>query len=195
MPFREAGRLYRRFWVAQRFTAAIGWKHWKALAAEVSMAAPRRGNTGYSSYFITASTYQRRLIFQSDLLARLFVEVMLHYRQENKYLLHEFVVMRDHFHLLLTPTLTLERALQLIKGGFSFRAKRENGFAGEIWQKSFYDRRIRDLAEFENFRDYIHQNPVKGRLVETAKDYPFSSAAGYSLDEVPQRLKPIILIA
>jgi putative transposase len=159
------------------------------------MAAPRRGNTGCGSYFITASTYQRRLIFQSDPLARLFVEVMLHYRQENKYLLHEFVVMPDHFHLLLTPTLTLERALQLIKGGFSFRAKRETGFAGEIWQKSFYDRRIRDLAEFENCRDYIHQNPVKGRLVEAAKDYLFSSAAGYSLDEVPQRLKPVILIA
>jgi putative transposase len=112
------------------------------------MAAPHRGNTGYSTYFITASTYQRRLIFQSDPLARLFVEVMLHYRQEKKYLLHEFVVMPDHFHLMLTPTLTLERALQLIKGGFSFRANKELGFGGEIWEKSFYDRRIRDLAEY-----------------------------------------------
>jgi putative transposase len=116
------------------------------------MAAPHRGNTGYSSYFITGSTYQRRFIFQSDQMARLLVDVMLHYRQEKKYLLHEFVVMPDHFHLLLTPTLTLERALQLIKGGFSFRAKKELGFGGEIWEKSFYDRRIRDLAEFENCR-------------------------------------------
>ncbi|MGO9127743.1 MAG: REP-associated tyrosine transposase [Terriglobales bacterium] len=159
------------------------------------MAAPHRGNTGYSSYFITASTYQRRFILQSDPMARLFVEVMLHYRQENKYLLHEFVIMPDHFHLLLSPTLTLERALQLIKGGFSFRAKKELGFGGEIWEKSFYDRRIRDLAEYENCRKYIHQNPVKAGLAETAKDYPFSSASGFSLNEVPQRLKPIILSA
>jgi len=159
------------------------------------MAAPHRGNTGYSSYFITTSTYQRRLIFQSEPMACLLIEVMLHYRKEKKFLLHEFVVMPDHFHLLLTPTLTLERALQLIKGGFSFRAKKELGFGGEIWEKSFYDRRIRDLAEYENCRNYIHQNPVKACLAATAKDYPFSSAAGFTLDEVPQRLKPVILTA
>jgi REP element-mobilizing transposase RayT len=62
------------------------------------------------------------------------------YREQRKYLLHEFVVMPDHFHLLITPIETLERALQLIKGSFSFRAKKELGFVGEIWQKSFYDR-------------------------------------------------------
>lgn len=39
-----------------------------------------------------------------------------------RYLLHEFVVMPDHFHLILTPTgITLERAMQCIKGGFSFQ--------------------------------------------------------------------------
>jgi putative transposase len=51
------------------------------------------------------------------------VQVLLSYREQHKYLLHEFVLMPDHFHLLITPTLTLERALQLIKGGFSFRPK------------------------------------------------------------------------
>jgi REP element-mobilizing transposase RayT len=56
-------------------------------------------------------------------MAGLFVDVLLHYRQEEKYLLHEFVVMTDYFHLLITPTQTLERVMQLIKGGFSFRAR------------------------------------------------------------------------
>jgi putative transposase len=56
-------------------------------------------------------------------MADLFVQVLLSYREQHKYLLHEFVLMPDHFHLLITPTLTLERALQLIKGGFSFRPK------------------------------------------------------------------------
>jgi putative transposase len=51
--------------------------------------------------------------------------------------------MPNHFHLLITPTLTLERAMQVIKGGFSYRARKELGFAGEIWQPSYYDRRVR----------------------------------------------------
>ena len=155
------------------------------------MAAPPRGNTGFSTYFITAATFQKSSLFQSDRMADLFVQVLLSYRSQHKYLLHEFVLMPDHFHLLITPTLTLERALQLIKGGFSFRAKRELGFGGEIWEKSYRDRRVRDWQEYCAFRQYIHLNPVKKGLAKTAEEYPYSSArAGMALDAAPQRLKP-----
>ena len=70
-------------------------------------------------------------------MARLLIDVLYNYRKQNKYLLHEFVVMPNHFHLLLSPEseTTLERGLQLIKGGFSFRAKKELEFTGEIWQR------------------------------------------------------------
>jgi len=159
------------------------------------MATPRRGNTGYSTYFITASTFQRCNLFQLERMAGLFVEVLLGYRGQGKYLLHEFVLMPDHFHLLVTPTLTLERALQLIKGGFSYRARKELGFGGEMWETSFYDRRVRDFEEYGRFRTYIHQNPVKKFLAATPERYPYSSAAGFVLDEVPQRLKPLTFTA
>lgn len=153
------------------------------------MAAPPRGNTGYSCYFITASTFQKQSLFQSDRMARLFVEVLLHYRRQKKYLLHEFVLMPNHFHLLITPVETLERSLQLIKGGFSYRAKKELGFGGEIWQPSFYDRRVRDLEEYFAFQDYIRMNPVKKGL---AAEYPYSSARPeFVMDGLPQRLKPV----
>jgi len=96
------------------------------------MAAPPRGNTGYCVYFITASTFQRRPLFRKEPMARLFLEVLFHYRDKKNYLLHEFVLMPDHFHLLLSPTLSLERSLQLIKGGFSYRAKREVEHCGTL---------------------------------------------------------------
>src|SRR5258708_22297516 len=140
------------------------------------MAAPRRGNTGYSCYFITASTFQKQNILQSDRMAGLFVDVLLHYRRTQKYLLQEFVVMPDHFHLLITPSESLERAMQLIKGGFSFRAKRELGFIHEIWQPSFYDRRVRDAEEYFAFRAYIRHNPRKRGLTVKAENYRYSSA-------------------
>ncbi len=160
------------------------------------MAAPRRGNTGSGTYFITASTFQKQQLLQSDRMAGLFLNVLLSYRSQEKYLLHEFALLPDHFHLLITPLSTLERTLQLIKGGFSFRAKRELGFKGEIWEKSFYDRRVRDWEEYSAFRQYIHRNPVKSGLVAVAEEYPYSSARiGLTLDAPPQRLKPSELSA
>ena len=156
------------------------------------MAAPSRGNTGQGCYFITASSFQKRNLFQSDRLASLFVEVLLHYRREGKYRLHEFVLMPDHFHLLVTPLVTLERAMQLVKGGYSYRARKELNYGGEVWQSSYYDRRVRDVEEYFGFREYIRQNPVKKRMVGSAAEYRYSSAwPGLVLDEAPQRLKPV----
>lgn len=155
------------------------------------MAAPYRGTTGSGTYFITAGTFQKQSLFQSDRMAELFTELLLNYRSQGKYLLHEFVVMPDHFHLLLTPILTLERALQLIKGGFSFRARKELGFSGEIWETSYYDRRVRDREEYLAFEKYVRKNPVRRGLARTAEEYRYcSTGCGLRLDAVPQRLKP-----
>jgi putative transposase len=154
------------------------------------MAAPARENTGYSVYFITASTFQRRLLLSTEPMARLFLEVLFHYRDKRNYFLHEFVLMPDHFHLLLSPTLSLERSLQLIKGGFSYRARKELEFQGEVWEKSFYDRRVRGMEDYYNFKQYIRRNPVKRGLIGLPEEYPYSSAhPGFMLDEVPERVR------
>jgi putative transposase len=123
-------------------------------------------------------------------MARLFLDVLFHYRDKKNYLLHEFVLMPDHFHLLLSPSLSLERSLQLIKGGFSYRAKREAEHSGELWQPCYYDRRVRDIEDYGNFKHYIRRNPVLRRLAETPEQSPYSSTrSGFVLDEVPERLK------
>ncbi len=142
------------------------------------------------TYFITASTWQRRALFNNPAWADLFLETLHSYRGKG-YLLHEYVLMPDHFHVLITPAVTLERAIQSIKGGFSFRAKTELGSSMEIWQRGFSDHRIRDCKDFEIHVDYIFRNPVGRNLVESATDYPYCSAfPGRVKDEVPQWLKP-----
>ena len=132
-------------------------------------------------------------LFQSDKIARLFIDLMMLYRTQKKYLLHEFVVIPDHFHLILTPTgITLERAMQLIKGRFSFELNKNLKTKRDPWQPSFFDRRIRDSLEYARYKDYIWQNPVKRRLAQRPEDYPYSSAnPGFKLDAAPQRLKPL----
>ena len=147
------------------------------------------------TYFVTSKTWEGRALFQSDLWARLFFKTLLTHRGES-YLLHEFVLMPDHFHLLISPVVALERAVQMVKGGFSYRAKRELGSNAEIWQRGFADHRIRDFADYDKHRHYIHLNPIKRRLCGRPEEYKFSSTfPGWKLDPIPQWLKPFDLDA
>ena len=139
-------------------------------------------------FFITTITAQRIPIFRRESTANLLIETLAHYRGQGKFLLHEFVIMPDHLHALLTPAreISLERAMQFIKGGFSFRLGR-----GHIWQASFTNHRVRDWEDYARHREYIWMNPVRARLCERAEDYPYSSAAGrLRVDPVPRGLKP-----
>jgi putative transposase len=125
------------------------------------------------TFFITSSTYNRRRIFQVTRNADLLLETLQRYRAEKHYLLHAFVVMPDHIHLLITPqAITLERTMQLIKGGFSHRLASKI----PVWQRGFTDHRIRDAEDFNTRRTYIHQNPVHANLVASDERYPYSSA-------------------
>jgi len=136
------------------------------------------------TYFVTSSTWQRRQLFRTEPWARLFLKVLYGYRRQGHYALHAFVLMPEHFHLLLTPVVTVERALQLIKGGYSHAAGQEFGRNMEIWQRGFTDHRIRDVADFQAHRDYIHRNPVERGLVAEASQYRYCSAyPGFRLDE------------
>jgi putative transposase len=137
------------------------------------------------TYFVTFSTWQRRRLFVIEPYVRLFLKILYGYRRQGKFLVHAFVLMPEHVHLLLTPAndVTLERAIQLIKGGYSHAFGLEFR-GGEVWQRGFTDHRVRDAEDFQAHREYIHQNPVKRRLVETALEYRYCSAfPGFKLDE------------
>ena len=140
-------------------------------------------------FFITTVTAQRAPIFRREAMAQLLIDTLADYRDQGKFLLHEFVIMPDHVHALLTPApeISLERALQFIKGGFSYRLKSRP----PVWQASFTNHRVRGFEDYERHREYIRMNPVRARLAERAEQYPYSSAASVMrLDEVPQGLKP-----
>lgn len=129
------------------------------------------------TFFITTVNWQRTPLFRYPPRAELMMDVLAHYREQKKYELHEFVIMPDHLHLLITPApeISLERAVQLIKGGFSHRlgkAKR-----GLIWQESFTNHRIHDERDYSHHADYIRMNPVRARLAKRPELYPYSSAS------------------
>jgi putative transposase len=131
-----------------------------------------------------------RRLLQSERNATLFIDVLRTYVATKKFRVHDFVVMPDHVHLLLTVDgdTTIERAMQFVKGGFSYRLKKETGYSGEVWQRGFSEVRTEDRESFEKHTEYIRQNPVKAGLVVSADEYPYSFL--YLTKQKQQGLKP-----
>ena len=126
------------------------------------------------TFFVTSVTWQRTPLFRNPQTAELMIDVLAHYREQKKYVLHEFVIMPDHLHLLLTPAadISLERAVQLIKGGFSYRIGKDmsaNAKRGLVWQESFTNHRIRDEQDYKHHAEYIRMNPVRAGLAQMAE--------------------------
>ena len=139
-------------------------------------------------YFVSTQTAGRKPFFRHERWARLMLATIDHYR-ESGYELHAFVIMPDHLHLLITPFESVEKSVQLIKGGFSFRAKRELEWNGDIWQPGFTDHRIRDEEDRGRQLEYIRRNPIEARLVEDVALYEFMGFPGRAF---PRGLKPAV---
>jgi putative transposase len=134
---------------------------------------------------VTTDTWQKHPLFVNTAMANIVLEQIVNCRDRGFYKLHAFVVMPDRLHVLLTPgeTTTVEKAMQMIKGGSAHRMGLERPQKFPIWHQGFHDRWMRDTEEYRRSRLYIEQNPVEAKLAERPEDYAFSSASGkYVLD-------------
>jgi len=151
-----------------------------------------RTSSGWT-YFVTTKAWQSVSVFQVQATADLVVSKILEYRDKRNYLLHEFVLMPNHLHLILIPaeSVSLEKAIQLIKGGSSHEIHGVRGNKMQIWQSGFHESRVTDWVDYRKKVDYVWFNPVAAKLVEQPQDWPYASASGeHQLDPIPQGLKP-----
>jgi putative transposase len=158
------------------------------------MAVPKRHRNVVGTYFVTSRTWESRAIFKVAPPCEIFIASLLRYRDAGHYKIHEFVLMPDHFHVLLTPggDVALERAVQFIKGGSAREIRETLHFRFPVWQRGFSDHRIRDAGDYDSHVQYLANNPVKKGLVVESGEYSWSSASGkFRMDEIPQGLKPL----
>jgi len=131
------------------------------------------------TFFISSRSNLSKPLFQQERFADLLLDVLIQNRAKHRFELHEFVIMHDHLHLLITPAPehSLEKCVQFIKGGFSFRAGRELDYKANVWQESFADHRVKDVDDYVSHVIYIHRNPVEAGYCKTPLEYKYSSAS------------------
>jgi putative transposase len=139
-------------------------------------------------YFVTTDTWEKHPLFINRILANIVIEQIVSCRDRGFYKLHAFVLMPDHLHVLLTPgeAITVEKAMQMIKGGSAFRIGKDKPQNFPIWHSGFHDRWMRDEQEYRGSKKYIEQNPVEARLAATPEEYEYSSAGGKCVLDLSQ---------
>ncbi|MBM3744840.1 MAG: hypothetical protein FJW34_03465 [Acidobacteria bacterium] len=112
-------------------------------------------------------------------IAQLVVDAIQYGESElHHYVLHAFVVMANHVHLLVTPHVPVPNLLRSLKGITAKRANQALGRTGKpFWQDESYDRLVRDESEFRRIHAYIEDHPVRTGLVAAPEDYAWSSAS------------------
>jgi REP element-mobilizing transposase RayT len=129
------------------------------------------------TYFVTFRVHKALGAVLEDLSLAVIAEEALWHGYGERYLLHAYVIMPDHVHLLLQPVAewALAKILQGLKGFTARQINRLLGRKGEFWQDESFDHLVRNEEDWFDKFDYIHNNPVKAGLVERPQDYPFSS--------------------
>jgi putative transposase len=122
--------------------------------------------------FITMNTWHRRQVFIHPNFAKKAIDYLYLLQKKHGLLIHGFVVMPDHIHLLVTiqKPYTVDAFTHDYRTGLSF----ELG-TGAFFEE-YVDLRMPQKPE-EKLR-YMYDKPFEAELALTPKDYPWSSASG-----------------
>lgn len=140
----------------------------------------RRYGQESDCYFVTTITRERFPYFSDPALCRALLDNLAFYRRHMGFLLHGYVIMPDHLHLLLTPrSATISDVMRNFKSYTAKQIRETLNVSGSIWQSRFHDRAVRTEEQFNACLSYIHDNPVRAGIVVTHADYEYSSYASW----------------
>jgi REP element-mobilizing transposase RayT len=124
-------------------------------------------------YFVTACTAQRKALLARKEIHSAFVRFAQQGQKVGAWV-GAYVLMPDHFHLLLAleEPLTLSEWMRSLKGVLSAQL-RKLGIPAPHWQKGFFDHVLRSGESASEKWDYVRENPVRAGLVARWAEWPF----------------------
>lgn len=156
----------------------------------------RRIHGGGDFHFITCSCYRRLQFLGSARRRDLFLKILEEVRQRYKFIVVGFVVMPEHFHILMSEPKrgTLSLTMQVLKQRVARKCRGERRSTNQLrlweaesarafWQSRYYDFNVySSKKKIEKLR-YMHRNPVKRGLVQFAEEWRWSSYRYYRFGE------------
>ena len=160
--------------------------------------------------FITGATYRRIPLFRARESCEIFLENLRFYRKKYRFDVGGYVLLPDHYHLLLgmPEEVAVQDLLRDFKSAVGRQIidalkkskkdrlrqrwsapqlpRRRKDARFQVLQADNYIKRVFSETFFRQKLDYIHVNPVREGLAQNAADYPYSSARWYASQEDEQ---------
>ena len=144
------------------------------------MARPYRLQGENILYHITSRGDDRKKIYISDYDYNKFLEYVLTAKDKYKFYLYAYVLMTNHYHLLIETTQpNLSKIMQYINTAYTtyYNVKRKR--SGHLFQGRYKSIIVDGDSYFLELTRYIHLNPVKAKMVKSPEEYKWTSFHGY----------------
>ena len=150
----------------------------------------RRAIVPGGTFFFTVVTYRRQPILCDAPIRAALRDAIGKVRRSKPFAIDAWVLMPDHLHCVWTlppGDHDFSGRWSLIKRGVSraigrqyrrpelLGASKLKHRESTIWQRRFWEHRIRDDEDMRRHIDYLHFNPVKHGLVANVADWPHST--------------------
>jgi REP element-mobilizing transposase RayT len=144
------------------------------------MGRPLRIEYAGALYHITARGNERKRIFLDGKDRKKFLGILADYHDRYGILIHSYVLMNNHYHLILeTPRGNLLKVMHGLNGGYTGYFNRKYGRTGHLFQGRYKGIIVDKDSYLIPLSRYVHLNPIRAGVVERPEQYRWSSYPGY----------------
>jgi putative transposase len=131
-------------------------------------------------YHVTSRGNEKKSIFLDKVDRAKFLRILREYRSRHGIVIHAYVLMNNHYHLLLeTPRGNLLRVMHGINSGYTGYFNRKYQRVGHLFQGRYRALLVEKDQYLLSLSRYIHLNPVRAGVASRPEKYPYSSYGGY----------------
>lgn len=141
----------------------------------------------HAVYHISIRGNNRQAILKADEDKNSFLETLNKFKERFGFKLYGLVLMDNHVHLVVetNSTANISKVMQAITLSYSQKFRHRYNYTGYVWQGRFKSNLIERNSYILECIEYIHNNPVRARIVEHPKDYRWSSYHFYNSEIDP----------
>ncbi len=131
-------------------------------------------------YHVTSRGNEKRKIFLQDSDRLRFLRILEEYHDRYGILIHGYVLMDTHYHLILeTPQGNLLKVMHGLNGGYTGYFNRKHRRVGHLFQGRYTGILVDKDAYLLQLSRYLHLNPVVAKMVERPEQYEWSNYSGF----------------